>query len=60
MRTIDKEYDEDDDSVKMVDHSDSISLVLDEIDEQLSKYGLEVVMYDTGDDSYVWEIRERE
>ncbi len=40
-----------------VDWRDSPDEVLREVDAQLAAFGLNVVMFDTGGDEYVWCIR---
>lgn len=42
--------------IQQVDYKTSPHDVLEAIDDQLALYDLEVVMLDTGDDSYAWKI----
>lgn len=50
----------DDPTLGMVDYKDAPHTVLDIVDRQLEDFGLEVVMADTGDDTYQWRIKRRE
>lgn len=53
-------YEEDEDpAVRGCDWKSHADFILDEIDEQLAPFGLEVVLYETGGDNYVWRIDTR-
>jgi hypothetical protein len=56
MRTEPAPEDLEADGIQQVDYRGAPHEVLEAIDGQLTPYGLEVVMLDTGDDSYAWKI----
>jgi hypothetical protein len=43
--------------IHAADWKDRPETVLESVDLQLSRYGLEIVMYDTGGDWYEWGIQ---
>jgi hypothetical protein len=45
-----------DDTIQQADYRAKPYEVLDAVDSQLLPYGLEVVLFDTGDDSYAWRL----
>jgi hypothetical protein len=53
-------WEDGDPDLKSADFRESIQNVLQEVDEQLSVHGLELVMEDTGSDNYVWYIEKME
>ena len=57
MRTIsDADIDGD---VRWVDWKEGADRVLACVDDQLARFGLEVVMFDNEDDSFAWKIEKR-
>lgn len=46
-------------NVAMADHREDASDVLRNVDNQLKVFGLQVVMYETDDDSYIWAIAKK-
>ena len=59
MRT--KDYDQEEHATAAcVDWKDNPQMVLEQVDEQLACLGLEIVMLETGSDSYVWTIETRQ
>lgn len=42
------------------DWKESVDGVLESVDQQLVEHGLEVVMFDTGSDEYMWRIEPRQ
>ena len=55
-KRYDAMLDGDDPELKICDWKESVGEVLKLVDEQLAAFGLEVILHDTGDDSYVWHI----
>jgi len=67
MRTIelsDEQMEAEDNAVEpefaFADWKESVSTVLETLDEQLAAFGLEIVQVDTGADDYMWKIEKRE
>lgn len=60
MRTIETDDPIDEiDGIAAVDHRGSPDEVLNLVDGQLAAFGLEIVLYNTGDDTYAWRIEKR-
>ena len=53
-------WEDGDHDLKSADFRESVNNVLQEVDEQLSLHGLELVQQDTGSDTYVWYIEKME
>lgn len=62
MRKIatDVNYDDEDPTIGWADWKESPENVLDVIDGLLEPYGLEVVLFDIGDDNYFFKIEKRQ
>lgn len=56
---------DDEDDPQVPDHlyssdwKDNPGIVLEDMDHALAKFGLEIVMYETGSDQYFWEVAKR-
>lgn len=66
MRTIpmpelgsEEEHDKFYDNVNISDWRENTKSVLKDVDEELKKHGLEVIMYNFVGDSYLWTISQR-